>query len=255
MPTTPWWPRRRRGRPLREIGTRTWLALALAVLAQCTFSIALPQRPVAQAGALPPPLPAGVALFAGLGDPLPVSQLICLSLQASEAGGPAGFAGMDYTVLAGWLSLALELDPHGQYPLLLASHVYAQASDAERQRRMIDLVRAYAGRDLARRWRWLAHVSLVARHRLKDMRLALDLASDLAHAPASVAIPGWARQMAVFLHEELGERRAARVLLGGLLASGTVSDPREARFLVHKLAGLQADEPPSSASVQRRGNP
>jgi len=205
----------------------------------------------------PPPAPsAKIAELASFGDPLPMAHLIAFSLQAFEnqAGASVRFEDLDYGALTNWLEVALQLDPVGQYPLLLAAHVYAQVPDPGRQRAMLEFVRAGAARDLSRRWHWLAHASLMARHRLKDPRLALALASELTSAPAAVRMPGWARQMAVFLHEDVGEREAARTLLGGLLASGMVSDASEFRFLAQRLDALQSDEfPASTSAIQRHG--
>jgi hypothetical protein len=206
----------------------------------------------------PSPAPsAKLVELASFGDPIPFAHLIALSLQAFEnqAGASVRFEDLDYGVLTSWLAVVLQLDPVGQYPLLLAAHVYAQVPDPGRQRAMLEFVRSGAAQDLSRRWHWLAHASLMAKHRLKDPRLALALASELTSAPAAVRMPGWARQMAVFLHEDLGEREAARTLLGGLLASGMVSDAREFRFLTQRLEALQSDEDPASTSVVQRQDP
>jgi hypothetical protein len=48
--------------------------------------------------------------------------------------------------------------------------------------------------------------------------------------------------MHIFLLEDMGEAEAAKVLLGGLLASGSVQDPAEIRFLTERLNALQAAE-------------
>jgi len=239
----------------RDGGTAAWIGLACAFFAQ--FAFVTHQLPRSMALTAPPPAPsAKIAELASFGDPLPFAHLIALALQAFEnqAGANVRFEDLDYGVITSWLAVALKLDPMGQYPLLLAAHVYAQVPDPGRQRAMLEFVRTGAAQDLSRRWHWLAHASLMARHRLKDPRLALALASDLASAPAAILMPGWARQMAVFLHEDLGEREAARRLLGGLLASGMVSDASEFRFLAQRLEALQSDEYSASTSVvQRRG--
>ncbi len=51
--------------------------------------------------------------------------------------------------------------------------------------------------------------------------------------------------MRIFILEDLGEREAATVLLGGLLASGEVTEPKEMHFLTERLEELQVDEKPS----------
>jgi len=239
-------------RPSRDVGIGVWIAIVVALAAQCAWSTRARHLDI-----LPVALPSAPALptleaFA-FGDPAAASYLISLQLQSVDDGfaRASGFAQLHYGHLSDWLSVALDLDPVGHYPLLLASHVYAQVQDPARQRTMIDLVRVQANKDLSRRWQWLAHVSIMARHRLHDPRLALSLASDLAYAPASIDMPGWARQMAVFLHEDLGEHDAASALLGGLLHSGTVRDANEAAFLARTLAALADAKKSSTASATR----
>jgi hypothetical protein len=54
--------------------------------------------------------------------------------------------------------------------------------------------------------------------------------------------------MQIFLHEDMGEYETARVLLGGLLASGTVTDPHEIHFLLERLNSLEGVEKSSHPS-------
>jgi len=226
------------------------IGIALASIAQ--FAIAAYQPSGHETSSAPWPAPAAKIIeLASFGDPVPLAYMVSFALQAFEnqAGSSIPFEDFDYASLISWLAMALRLDPIGQYPLLLAAQVYSQVPEPGRQRAIIAFVRISAAQDLPRRWHWLAHASLMARHRLKDTRLALALAADLASAPAPVRMPGWARQMAVFLHEDLGERDAARTLLGALLASGMVSDANEFRFLAQRLEALQSDEDPTSTST------
>ncbi len=238
---------------MRDVGLAVWIAIVLALAAQCGWSHHA--RRVQRSPAMLLPAPAGPALDAFvLGERAAASYLISLNLQSAEdqVAAASGFAALHYGHVSDWLSAALELDPAGHYPLLLASHVFSQVPDPARQRKMIDLVRLQAGKDLSTRWPWLAHASIMARHRLHDPHLALSLASDLARAPSSIAMPGWARQMAVFLHEDLGEHDAAQALLGGLLHSGTVHDANEARFLTRRLGALRDARNSSTPSAVRR---
>src|SRR3954467_13435229 len=111
---------------------------------------------------------------------------------------------------------------------------------------MLQFVHREFLRDPNRRWRWLAHAAIIAKHRLKDMPLALRYAADIAqHAPAA---SGWARQMRIFILEDMGETQSAAVLLGGLLATGEVTDEAEIRFLTQELEKLKSAENPSAPS-------
>ena len=99
-----------------------------------------------------------------------------------------------------------------------------------------------------RRWRWLAHAAIVAKHRLDDPRLALAYANAIATEANDASVPSWARQMHIFLLEDLGEREAAKILLGGLLASGTIADEHEIRFLMERLNAMGPAENSSSTT-------
>src|SRR5262245_54641556 len=134
----------------------------------------------------------------------------------------------------------LKLDHAGQYPLLMASQLYAQVPDPDRQRLMLEFVFEQFPYDPERRWPWLAHGAIMAKHRLNDLPLALRFAQEIAKRTKGA--PAWARQMHIFLHEDLGEYEAARILLGGLLASGTVTDSHERVLLLERLERLKSVE-------------
>jgi len=52
-------------------------------------------------------------------------------------------------------------------------------------------------------------------------------------------VPLWARQMEIFILEDMNELEAARIMLGGLLERGDIRDPNELRFLRHRLEELE----------------
>jgi len=136
-----------------------------------------------------------------------------------------------------WLDTALALDPAAQYPLMMASQLYGQVNDEARRRSMCEFVhRAFMERPDAR-WRWLAHCAVMARHRLKDMPLALRYAEDIASRAGKAS--AWARQMRIFLLEDMGEVERATVLLGGLLAGNEITDSKELHFLTGQLERLK----------------
>jgi len=213
---------------------------------------ALQPRPDARAVALgAPPAPALLRPLA-LGEPIALAQLLTLYLQAfdNQPGVSIPFLELDYARVVAWLGTILELDPVGQYPLLMASQVYAQVPDAARQRQMCEFVRNQFDRDPDRRWRWLAHCAVMAKHRLGDTRLALSYADAIARSARRA--PNWARQMRIFILEDLGELEAAKILLGGLLASGEVQEPKEIHFLMERLKALEAAEKASPPPESRQ---
>jgi hypothetical protein len=180
--------------------------------------------------------------LASLGEPTGVAQLLTLYLQAfdNQPGVSIPYKDLDYVRVSGWLASILAVDPKGQYPLLMAAQLYGQVPVPGKQRLMLELIYRQFFADPDRRWPWLAHASTMARHRLNDLPLALKYADAIANfAPAA---PSWARQMRIFLLEDMGEVVRARILLGALLSSGAVTDPHESAFLIQRLQAMESAE-------------
>jgi hypothetical protein len=95
-------------------------------------------------------------------------------------------------------------------------------------------------RDPNRRWPWLAHVALLAKHRLHDLALARRYAAAIDRNTTDPSVPLWARQMEIFILEDMNELEAAKIMIGGLLQSGKINDPAELRFLEERLLELEA---------------
>ena len=146
---------------------------------------------------------------------------------------------LDYDRLVDWLTRILELDPRGQYPLMSASRLYAEVPDAAKQRKMLDFIYREYLRDPNRRWPWLAHATLLAKHQLKDLPLARKYAVALQQNTTAPDAPTWVRQMEPFILEDMNELEAAKVMIGGLLASGQVKDRRDFELLERRLKQLE----------------
>ena len=229
---------------------RPVVALAgLALASQITFAV-LQLRPEARPEQLPAPPSAALLRAMSLGDPIPLAQLWTLWLQAfdNQPGVSIPFLDLDYGKVEAWLQRILQLDPRGQYPLMMASQLYAQVPDERKQRQMLDLVHREFLSDPNRRWPWMAHAAIMAKHRLNDLSLALTFAQALAAQATGPNVPHWARQMQIFLYEDMGEYETARIMLGGLLDSGAVRDPHETHFLIERLNRLKDAEKSSRAS-------
>lgn len=241
-------------RTISKVPRWVLLLLAIAFCAQVTWQ-ALQPRPSARAETLGAPAEPALLRPLALGEPIALAQLLTLYLQAfdNQPGVSVPFLDLDYSRVTAWLGTILELDPVGQYPLLMASQIYAQVPDEAKQRRMCGFVREQFDRDPNRRWRWLAHCAIMVKHRLGDTRLALAYAEAIARDARQAS--GWARQMRIFILEDLGELEAATVLLGGLLASGEVTEPKEIHFLTQRLEELKAAGKSSPPPGNRRGNP
>ena len=203
----------------RPVSVVPWSAkaiLALALLAQISWQTSEPKL-VALASALGKPTDVSWFRVISDGEPIGLAQMLVLYLQAfdNQPGISVPFRDLDYGAVEQWLSTALELDPVSQYPVMLAAQVYAQVPDEGKQRQMLDFVHREFLRDPEKRWRWLAHAAIIAKHRLKDMPLALQDAEDITrHAKSAL---GWARQMRIFILEDMEKRKPLRCSWAGCL--------------------------------------
>ena len=232
---------RRDERPLSSVPKGLWACLVAALAAQLAWHGALLTRPPAVSDLPPPPAPQALRL-ASIGEPETLARLLALYVQSFDlrGGNLLPYRNLDYERLVGWLRRILELDPRSQYPLFLAARVYAETSDPARMRKALDFVHDEFFADPDRRWPWLAHAAIMAKHQLRDLALARRYASAVQRYATTPDVPLWAKQMEIFILEDMNELEAARIMLGGLIESGTVQDPAELRFLRQRLEELEA---------------
>lgn len=223
----------REQRPLGAVPRALWCLLAAALAAQVAVQAAWRgHRPRSED--LPPPPTAQAIRLASFGEREAAARLCMLYLQSFE------LQRLDYARLLGWLSALLELDPRSLYPLFAAARVYAEVPDPSRSRLVLEFVYQEFLRDPNRRWPALAHAALLAKHRLHDLPLARRYASALERYTTARDVPPWARQMEIFILEDMNELEAARIVIGGLLQSGRLEDPAEQAFLKQRLEALEA---------------
>jgi hypothetical protein len=227
-------------RPLRHVSAPVRALLAAGLALQIALHAALP-APRAQAPDLLPAPSAPLLRLASLGEPIALAKILMLQLQAFDyrSGTRVPYKDLDYARVEAWLARILELDPGGQYPLLAASRLYAEVPDEARQRRMLDFVYRQFLLDPNRRWPWLAHAAFLAKHRLKDMDLALKYAAALRTHTTAKDLPAWVMTMEAFIREDLNELETARVMIGGLLAGGRITDRAELNFLEGRLHEIE----------------
>ncbi len=231
-------------RPIGAIPRWVTVGFVALLAVQVGLRVVSP-APRAAAVDLEAPPPIAVLRVASLGEPAAFAYGGALRLQAfdSQPGISLPYALLDYGRIERWLEALLALDPAAQYPLVMASHLYAQVGgQPEKQRAMSEFVHREFLRDPDHRWPWLAHMAIMARHRLHDLPRAIRYADAIRDHATGPGVPSWARQMHIFLREDAGEVEAAKTLLGGLLASGTITDPREIAFLTERLNAMVGDE-------------
>jgi hypothetical protein len=219
------------------------LAAAFAVLlaTQIAWHGLRAQSSLDAPAALPPAPRSATLRLAAFGEDAAVARLAMLYLQSFDLHGANAtpYQRLDYTRLVAWLGAILHTDPRSAYPLFAAARVYAENPDPEKTRRALDFVYREYLKSPNTRWPWLAHAALIAKHRLKDLPLARRYAAAIDRYTTDPNVPSWARQMEIFILEDMNELEAAKIMLGGLLASGRITDPAEAKFLQERLQELK----------------
>jgi len=227
-------------RPVAQVPRWVLICLAACLCAQVSLKAAIkPGAP--QADDLPTPPRPDVLRIAALGEPAALARLAMLYLQTFDYHGTNAlpYRKLDYRRLTGWLEAIQQLDIYSEYPLFLSARVYADVPDPQRQRVMLEFIYGQFLLDPNRRWQWAAHASLIAKHRLKDLPLALRYAQGVQKLTTATDVPLWVKQMAIFVLEDMNELEAARIMLGGLLESGRIRDSGERRFLESRLKEME----------------
>ena len=213
----------------------------MALVAQWAFGSSLPFEWQQQTQAPAPPSPAMLSL-ASLGERQAAATGAVLYAQSfdAQAGRVLPIKGLDIARIQQWLALAAELNPTSAYPSFLSSRIYAEQAPPPVTREILHWIVSLHLQHPQTHWPALAHAVHLARHRLHDQPLARKLAGELSATPAHVAMPPWARQMQAFLQTDSTELEDAQALIGGLIASGQVTDERAIAVLLADLKSIEA---------------
>ena len=230
-----------RERPVASVPPTVRWVLAAALALQVGWHAWRPD-PRAEAQLLGPVPVASVLQIAALGDGAALARMLMLGLLVHDRqpGASIPFMRLDYQRVAGWLDAIIDLDSRADAPLLAAARLYGSVSDPGRQRMMFALVHRRFLEDPDRRWPWLAHAAVMAKHRLGDPGLALRYARAVTEHATGPHVPAWVRDMSALIAADIGELETARIIIGGLLHGGRVRDPGEIRFLGGRLEEIEA---------------
>ncbi len=227
-------------RPVKDVPVFITITLIIFFLLQIYWSSrSVPTK--IEIKPLPSPPTQIESQLMGLGDSIAISRLFMLWLQAfdNQPGISVPFKNLDYSRVIHWLETILTLDPKGQYPLLAAARIYGAIANNEKKRQMLEFIFEQFSQDPNARWPSMAHAIYIAKHQLKDHPLALRFAHAIAQQVTADNIPSWVKQMEIYILEDMGEIESAKILIGGLLASGTMTDPHELQFLQEHLLRLE----------------
>jgi hypothetical protein len=217
-----------------------WFALLLSFILQCLWHFSFTKLEVKRHALHAPPQYSLIKLIS-LDDTVSAAKLTMLWLQAfdNQPGVSIPLKELNYDRVIEWLDLILELDNKIQYPLLAAIRFYAEVQDVEKQKKMIRYVSKKFMESPNDRWPFMTHAVYTAKHRIKDLDLALKCAQLIRQNAIADNVPYWAKQMEIFVLEDMGELESAMVLIGGLLESGELKDPHQRRFLGQRLKEIE----------------
>ena len=158
-----------------------------------------------------PPVPSKLsATLTTLGDEQFASRLIFTKLLnlGSEGGRITPIKNYDFEKLGRWFNLHYELDPKSDSAPYLAAFYYGASQDPSKIRPIIEYLRK-AGTDTSgEKWRWLLQALYLARFKLKDLNLAMELANELTTLENS-EMPQWTKHMSIHVLNQKGEKQAA----------------------------------------------
>lgn len=178
-------------------------------------------------------------LSAGSQNLLSYLLIIRLQLHDNQAGRHIRYQLIDYDLLLQWLDKIADLNPASKYPMLLATRVYSQTTDKRQLRSLLNYIDNTFLLNPKLFWRNQAEASVIAKHRLGDINLALQMAEKLHSQPDDIEIPRWARDMHFLLLADLNEFESSIAIIQALLDSQSITDPDEIRFLRNKLLEFQ----------------
>lgn len=211
------------------------IRLALFLLLALNLALWMSSNRVQAEWAGVPPVPsrAGATMMT-LGDAQFSFRFWALTLQNLGDGGGrvTPLKDYDYDKLGKWFRFLHGLDPASEHVPMIAAFYFGGAPGPEQVKVVVDYLGAIGESPVGEKWRWLAHASYLARHRMKDLQLALDLAYRLSRMKLIYGeIPLWAKQLPAFILKEQGEKESAKELIRSLLLNERHPHPSEVNFM------------------------
>lgn len=185
-------------------------------------------------GGVPPVPTKNGALIMTLGDKQFSYRFGAMTLQnlGNSGGRVTAVKDYDYKKLSQWFWLLHSLDPASNHVPMMAAYYFGATQVPEDVAEVVHYLAAVGQNPVANKWRWLVHAIFLARHRMQDTSLALDMAYVLSRMqPVGDVLPAWARQMPAFVLADKGEKESARKIIEEILMTATGLHPNEVNFM------------------------
>jgi hypothetical protein len=164
----------------------------------------------------------------------------------------------NYDKLGAWFWLLNSLDPASNHVPMLAAYYFGGTTVPKDVAIVVKYLATVGQEPVGNKWRWLAQSIFLARHRMNDLPLALDLAYKLSKMkPVGDTLPGWAKQMPAFVLNAKGDNADARRIMEDILLSAEYLHPNEVNFMKDYLVRELGTDPKEVEKVlnerKRRG--
>lgn len=217
----------------RIIGFPLLACLACALLAN--FVLSQSKLNIMPAWENVPPPPSSISAAAAfLGDKELAYRTTSLSIQqfGSLTGQYKALKDYNYDNLGKWFWMTHDLNERSEYIPFLAGYYFGATQNAQQLYPVIEYLRMVGKDPYAEKWRWLGQAVFLARHRLNDNKLALELADELA-ATYKPGMPAWPLQMKAIIASDIGEKELAYGMMVEILKNDADKmDPVEANFML-----------------------
>lgn len=140
----------------------------------------------------------------------------------------------DYPELLEWFRMMDTLDWRSNFIPSIAAYYFSRTQNTPDVKYMVEYLLEHGLRDPEEKWWWLSQGIYLANHVIKDKESAFKMAQALKTVEKD--IPMWARQMEVFLREDLGETGAAEEVMCEIIAGNVDWDAipeQELNFMTH----------------------
>lgn len=237
----------------RDIRKKTNLMLVAALAANVLFWFGSSDLYAKWDGVPPVPTQEGAVMMA-LGDSQFAYRLGAITLQNLGDGGGRVTPMKDYQYdkLGKWFWLLHGLDPASDHVPMLAAYYFGGTRVPKDVAVVVEYLAAIGQNPAGAKWRWLVQAVFLARHRLNDPELALDLAYKLSKMQlVDDTMPAWGRQMPAFILQDKGDREDARRIIKELLLTGHGFHPNEINFMAGYLVETLGVDPREVETILR----
>ena len=208
------------------------LFLVIALIAQITFWDSV--KDIKPNLEVTPEIPTvnQTAAFS-LGDEQAYFRMKTMELQMAgdTFGRTTALKDYDFPLLKKWFFYLDELDSRSNFTPSIAAYYFSRTQNPPDVIYPLDYLEAHADRDPPNKWWWYSQAIYLANSVLKDKPRALQIAKKLRAVEADM--PMWARQMEVFMHEDLGDKDTAEAIMCEVFENFTEIPELERNFMMH----------------------